>query len=119
MGLIEAPTYKRGDVLLVLFPFITDYAQSKPRPAVVIQNDVGNRFSPNLIVAAISGQVPGKNYPINHRLAQGAGGLDRASVVLAGVILTIPKASVIKRIGHFNDSDLRAVDECLRASLAL
>jgi len=85
----ETLSFRRGDVILVPFPFITDFSQSKPRPALVVQNDVGNRYSPNLIVAAISSKVPDKGYPINHRLRAGTARQDRDSVVLTSVILTI------------------------------
>jgi mRNA interferase MazF len=112
-------SFRRGDVVLVPFPFITDFGQSKPRPALVIQNDVGNRFSSNLIVAAISSRVPDKVYPTNHHLRAGTAGLDRDSVVLASVILTIPKTSVLKHLGHLDEANLQAVDACLRVSLAL
>ena len=112
-------SFRRGDVVLVPFPFITDFSQSKPRPALVIQNDVGNRFSPNLIVATISSRVPDRVYPTNHHLRAGTAGLDRDSVVLASVILTIPKSSVRKRLGHLDETIMQAVDACLRVSLAL
>ena len=115
----ETSSLHRGDVVLVPFPFITDFSQSKPRPALVIQNDVGNRFSPNLIVAAISSKVPAKDYPTNHRLRAGTAGLDRDSVVLGSVILTIPQSSVLKLLGHLDEADMQAVDACLRVSLAL
>ncbi|GFP23826.1 hypothetical protein HKBW3S09_01291, partial [Candidatus Hakubella thermalkaliphila] len=45
-------TFCRGDVVLVSFPYVTEPTRTKVRPAVIIQNNVGNRFSPNLIVAA-------------------------------------------------------------------
>src|SRR5713226_5859567 len=57
-GMSEERPYRRGDVLLVALPLVSDPAQRKIRPVVVIQNNVGNRFSPNLIVAAISSQIP-------------------------------------------------------------
>jgi mRNA interferase MazF len=113
-------SFRRGDVVLIPFPFITDFSQSKTRPAaLVIQNDVGNRVSPNLIVTAISSRVPDRVYPTNHHLRAGTAGLDRDSVVLASVILTIPKSSVLKRLGHLDEANLQAVDVCLRVSLAL
>lgn len=115
----ETRSFRRGDVILVPFPFITDFSQSKPRPALIVQNDVGNRYSPNLIVAAISSKVPDKDYPTNHHLRAGTAGLDRDSVVLTSVILTIPKSSALKRLGHLDEADVQAVDACLRVSLAL
>ena len=120
----QTPTFRRGDVVLVAFPLVTDFSQTKVRPAVVIQNDIGNRFSPNLIVAAISSRLPSRAYPTNFivRLntpeAKGTG-LDRDSVVHADIILTIPKSRVIKTLGRFSDAAMQAIDRCLRVSLDL
>ncbi len=120
----EQRTFRRGDIVLVSLPYVTDPARKKLRPAVIVQNDVGNRFSPNLIVAAISSQIPIRQYPTNVIMrwesaeAEGAG-LGRDSVVQAEVILTIPKASVAKQLGRFNDTSMRAIDESLKVSLGL
>ena len=120
----EERTFRRGDVVLVSFPYVTDPSRTKQRPAVIVQNDVGNQYSPNLIIAAISSQLPIRQYPTNVVLrqdspeAEGAG-LGRDSVVQAEVILTIPKASVAKRLGRFNDGAMRAIDQCLKVSLGL
>lgn len=118
------PTYRRGDVLLVNFPFITDFSQTKLRPAVVVQNDVGNQYSPNLIVAAISSSLPSKPYPTTHTVRRNtptakAAGLDRDSVVLGQVILTIPKTHVVRRLGYFDQATMQSIDVCLRISLDL
>jgi mRNA interferase MazF len=114
----------RGDVVLATLPFLTDPSTEKVRPAVVIQNDVGNRFSPNLIVAAISSQPPRREYPTNLILrlgtdeARGAG-LDLDSVVQAEVIAIIPKQAVSRLLGRLNPLAMRAVDSCIRISLGL
>ena len=120
----EGHPFHRGDIVLVAFPYVTDPARTKVRPAVIIQNNVGNRFSPNLIVAAISAQLPRREYPTNlivrHGSPESQGtGLDRSSVVQAEVILTIPKASVVQRLGQFNDVVMRAIDLCVKVSLGL
>ena len=115
----DTPQFKRGDVVLLPLPFVTDPGQRKMRPAVVIQNDIGNRFSPNLLVAAITSKVPAKDYPTNHRLPIGVAGLVRESVVLGSVGLTVPKSIVWKRTGRLDGSDMSAVDDCLRMSLSL
>lgn len=120
----EEGAFRRGDVVLVSFPYVTNPARSKLRPAVVVQNDVGNRFSPNLIVAAISSQIPIRHYPTNvvvrHEPPGAEGtGLGRDSVVQAEVILTIPKGSVARGLGRFDGSTMLAVDQCLRVSLGL
>lgn len=117
-------TFCRGDVVLVSFPYVTEPTRTKVRPAVIIQNNVGNRFSPNLIVAAISSQLPRREYPTNLIVRQDSSeaegtGLGRDLVVQAEVILTVPKASVVKRLGQFNDVTMRAIDQCVKVSLDL
>ncbi|NLC59058.1 MAG: type II toxin-antitoxin system PemK/MazF family toxin [Armatimonadetes bacterium] len=114
----------RGDVVLVAFPYVTDPSRAKHRPAVIIQNDIGNRFSPNLIVAGITSQLPRRRYPTDFWVDLGseegrAAGLDRAAVVKADTILTVPKSAVAARLGHFPATAMAAIDQCLRISLAL
>lgn len=110
---------RRGDVVLLPVPLVTDFAQQKVRPAVVVQNDVGNRYSANVIIVPISSRVPEQDYPVNHRLSVGTAGLDRASVILAGTILTVPQSIVIGRLGQLPAGDLLALDRCLRISIGL
>jgi mRNA interferase MazF len=120
----EIIEFRRGDVVFIPFPYITDFSKSRERPAVIIQNDVGNRFSPNLIVAAISSQIPSREYPIHFLVRKGSSevegtGLQMDSIVQTEIILTIPKTSVTKRLGRFNGAAMSAIDQCLRVSLAL
>jgi len=115
---------RRGEVILVSFPYITAPSKRKHRPAVIIQNDIGNQYSPNLIVAAISSRTLERAYPTNYLLkattreAQQAG-LTRDSVVHAEVILTLSKRAVIRRLGRLSKEVMEKIDECLRISLAL
>lgn len=116
--------FRQGDVVLVSMPFISDSTQAKVRPAVIVQNDVGNRFSPNLIVVSISSQLPKRSYPTNLIVRQNTpeaqvAGLDRDSVVQAEVILTIPKTSIVKLLGRFDEVMMRVIDQCLKVSLGL
>jgi mRNA interferase MazF len=120
----SAQSLHRGDVILVSLPYLTDPTRDKVRPAVIVQNDVGNRFSPNLIVAAISSQLPRRTYPtsfvVRHGSSDAAGtGLDRDSVVQAEVVLTVPKARLVRRLGQFSPTPMRAIDQCLMVSLGL
>ena len=120
----EMREFRRGDIVLTRFPYITDPEKSKERPAVVIQNDVGNRFSQNLIVAAISSQMPAREYPIHFWVPVGSPqwegtGLHRDSVVKTEIILTIPKKSVTRIVGRFGEAAIDSIDACLRVSLGL
>jgi mRNA interferase MazF len=120
----ETGEFRRGDIVLTVFPYITDPSKSKERPAVIIQNDIGNRYGSNLIVAAISSQIPRREYPFHFCVPLGSSqaegtGLQKNSIVHTEIILTIPKASARRRIGRFNNGAMKAIDECLRISLAL
>lgn len=115
---------RRGDVVLAELPFPSAPGEQKLRPSVIIQNDVGNRFSPNVIVAAISSHLPARFYPTNLIVRRGtdlhAGtGLDHDSVVQAETIATLDKGSVKQRIGRFEPDAMRLIDDCVRVSLGL
>ncbi len=114
----------RGDVVLIAFPYIQDFSRSKVRPAVVIQNDVGNAYSDNLILAAITSQVPEQEYPVHYRVYAGSkiakeAGLTSDCIVKAEMIITVPKERVIEKLGRFPPEAMAEVDRCLRVSLAL
>ncbi len=116
--------FRRGDVVLIAFPYIQDFTKSKVRPAVVIQNDVGNVHSDNLILASITSQVPEQEFPVHYRVYAGSliakeAGLDLDCIVKAETIITIPKSRVIEKIGSFPAEAMAEVDRCLRVSLQL
>ena len=120
----ETLDFRRGDVILVRFPYIADPSKVKDRPAVIIQNNIGNRFGSNLIVATISSQIPDKKYPFHFWIHANSpeaeeAGVQRDSIVHAEIIITISKASVIKQLGRFDDVSMDAIDECIKISLAL
>ena len=115
---------RRGDVVLVPFPYVTDLRRAKTRPALVIQNDVGNRFGSTVIVALISSSMPEKRYPMHvpiphpSRVAKAAG-LRSASVVKMETIVTLPKRAILHRLGRLPGEAIREVDEALAFSLDL
>ena len=122
--MIDRREFRRGDVVLASLPLPSDPSTAKIRPAVVVQNDVGNRFSANLIVAGISSQLPRRPYPTNlivpRSSPEGQGtGLDFDSVVQTEVILTVAKGNVVRRLGRFPETAMRQIDECLGVSLGL
>ncbi|MBI2218811.1 MAG: type II toxin-antitoxin system PemK/MazF family toxin [Candidatus Rokubacteria bacterium] len=96
----------------------------KTRPALVVQNDVGNRFGSTVIAALISSSVPDKRspmqYPIPHPSAVAqAAGLKKPSVVKMETIVTLPKRAVLQRLGALPREALREVDQALAYSLGL
>ncbi len=115
---------KRGDVVVVNLPFIQDFAKSKKRPVLIIQNDTGNRFGSNTIVLSISSQPPSKDYPIHYRINANSpigrsAGIAQDSVVQAEVILTIPQSLISKKLGKIPESAMREIEKRIKVSLAL
>lgn len=119
-----APEIRRGDVVVVPFPYVTDFRKAKTRPALVIQNDIGNRFGSTVIVALISASVPERRYPMHYQItspspAATAAGLKRTSVVKLETIVTLPKRAILRRLGSLPKHALREADEALAFSLDL
>ena len=118
------PEVRRGDVVLVPFPYVTDFRKAKTRPALVIQNDIGNRFGSTVIVALISSSVPLKRYPMHYPIAYPspvakAAGLKMTSVIKMETIFTLPKRAILRRLGSLPGEPAREVDEALALSLEL
>ena len=110
----------RGTVLQVSLDPVVGHETGKMRPCVVIQNDIGNAFSPVTIVAVITGaENVLKLYPVNVKVNKGEGGLTKDSVVLCNQIKTVDERRFGKIYGKFSDVIMRKVDQALRISLAL
>ena len=108
---------KRGDVWLVNWNPGRGSEQTGRRPALVIQNDIGNEKAPTTIVAAISTSV--RAYPMNVVTRPSEGGLDRPSVIKTSQILTISKERLEKRLGRLNRERMQEVDGAIKLSLSL
>ncbi|MEA1970886.1 MAG: type II toxin-antitoxin system PemK/MazF family toxin [Thermodesulfobacteriota bacterium] len=107
----------RGEVWLVNWNPARGSEQAGKRPALVIQNDIGNEKAPTIIVAAISSSV--KLYPMNVKLDPPEGGLKRASIVKTGQILTVSKERLEKRFGRISEKKLQEVNYAVKLSLDL
>jgi mRNA interferase MazF len=92
----------------------------KARPCVVVQNDIGNRYSPVSIVAIITGveNVP-KSYPVDVPVAKGEGGLSKDSVVQCNLLRSVDERRFVRTLGHLSKTTMEKVDRALRISLAL
>ena len=108
---------RRGDIWLVNFNPAQGSEQRGIRPALIIQNDVGNEVSPVTIVAAISSVT--KTYPINVEIKPSESGLEKDSVVKLNQIRTIDKKRLIKRLGRLDSFKMKAVNSALMLSLGL
>ncbi len=105
---------KRGQIYLADLNPVMGSEQGGVRPVVVIQNDVGNCFSPTIIVAAITGR-PKKNIP-THAPIQSTG-LPKNSVVLMEQIRTIDKCRLIEYIGEVSETEMKGIVEALQKSV--
>jgi mRNA interferase MazF len=108
---------KRGEVWLVNWNPARGSEQAGRRPALVIQNDIGNEKAPTTIVAAISSSV--KVFPMNVQITPPEGGLDLPSIIKTSQILTISKERLEKRIGRISEDSLNRVERAIKLSLAL
>jgi mRNA interferase MazF len=109
---------KRGDVFLVNFDPARGSEQAGFRPAVVVQNDVGNRYSPTTIVIAVTTAVHG-DYPFLVRLKAGEGGLERDSAANAAQVLTVDKSRLVRKLGSLPPEKMRQLNWALAVSLGL
>jgi mRNA interferase MazF len=108
---------KRGEVWLVNWNPARGSEQAGRRPALVIQNDIGNEKAPTTIVAAISSSV--RIYPMNVQINPPEGGLDHPSIIMTSQILTISKERLEKRLGRLSKDRLDDVARAIKLSLAL
>ena len=124
-------TVRRGEIYWVKFDPVKGSEQDGLRPALVVQNDVGNRFSPTTIVAAITRTIPPQPYPFVVILEPAESGLPERSVVNCSQLATIQQSDSVSRlrpprgesdvraIGRLSGEKLAEVDAALRFNLAL
>ena len=110
---------KRGDVYFADLSPVVGSEQGGVRPVLVIQNDIGNRFSPTVIVAAITAQIQKAKLPTHVEIDAKRYGFERDSVLLLEQIRTIDKQRLTDKITHLDDEMMEKVDEALQVSLGL
>jgi mRNA interferase MazF len=115
----KVATPARGDVYLVNFDPTIGSEIKKTRPALVLQNDVANRYSPITIVAAITSQVDEPLYPTEVQILPPEGGLSVPSVVLLNQIRSIDRRRLVRRLGRASAKTMQRVDRALSISLGL
>ena len=110
---------KRGEVYLVNFDPTVGAEIKKTRPALVIQNNVGNRYSPVTIVAAITSKFDETLYPTEVRVTPPEGGLEVPSVVALNQIRSIDLQRLVARLGTLRPETMERVDRALKISVGL
>ena len=116
--MIQNWKFQRGDIFFTRFDNAIGSEQSGNRPAVVLQNDVGNFYSPTLIVATLTSKAAKKYTQPTHCLLVNEF-LSVPSIVQAEQIFTVDKSRALKFLGHLTPEEMSRVDDAVRASLAL
>ncbi|QAT41264.1 type II toxin-antitoxin system PemK/MazF family toxin [Clostridium sp. JN-9] len=110
---------KRGDIFYADLSPVVGSEQGGVRPVIIIQNDIGNRYSPTVIVAAITSQINKAKLPTHVEISSEEYGLNKDSVVLLEQIRTLDKKRLKDKIGHMTVEDMKKVDEALLISIGL
>ena len=111
------PMIMRGDLFSACLDPVVGSEQGGIRPVLVVQNDVGNRYSPTVIVLAVTGQINKTRLPTHVPVAAGNTGLAKDSVVLAEQIRTLDKRRLREKIGTLRPEVMQKVSEAMMISL--
>ena len=107
----------RGDLFSACLDPVVGSEQGGIRPVLVVQNDVGNRYSPTVIVLAVTGQINKNRLPTHVSVPAGDTGLQKDSVVLAEQIRTLDKRRLREKIGSLKPEVMQKVSEAMMISL--
>ena len=107
---------KRGDIFYADLRPVVGSEQGGIRPVLIIQNDVGNKYSPTVIAAAITSRINKAKMPTHIELSAKEYGLNKDSVVLLEQIRTIDKKRLREKIGRLDDALMEKVNDALSVS---
>lgn len=110
---------KRGDIFYADLSPVVGSEQGGVRPVLVIQNDVGNRYSPTVIVSAITSQINKAKMPTHVEIAAKDYGLQKDSVILLEQVRTIDKRRLKEKIGHLDDELMVMVNDAMKISFGI
>ncbi|MCL2858022.1 MAG: type II toxin-antitoxin system PemK/MazF family toxin [Oscillospiraceae bacterium] len=112
-------TVKRGDIYYADLSPVIGSEQGGIRPVLIVQNDIGNKFSPTVIAAAITSQKEKSRLPTHIQLPSLECGLSRDSVVLLEQIRTIDKKRLKERMGRLDEGSMNEINRALTISFGL
>ena len=110
---------KRGDIYYADLSPVIGSEQGGLRPVLIIQNDVGNRYSPTVIAAAITSRMGKNRLPTHIDIHADRVGLAKDSVVLLEQIRTLDKRRLKEKMGHLDENMMTAVNEAIAVSFGL
>ena len=109
----------RGDIYRAQLDPVLGSEQGGMRPVLVVQNNVGNKYSPTVIALAVTSRLSKSRLPTHIPLCAGCGGLSKDSLILAEQIRTLDKQRLKEKLGCVSESTMAQVDKALRMSLQL
>lgn len=112
-------TVKRGDIYYADLSPVVGSEQGGIRPVLIVQNDIGNKFSPTVIAAAITSQKDKTKLPTHIQVNADGCGLQKDSIVLLEQVRTIDKRRLREHMGCLDISDMNRVDRALFVSFGL
>ncbi|MCI8793075.1 MAG: type II toxin-antitoxin system PemK/MazF family toxin [Eubacterium sp.] len=110
---------RRGDIYYADLRPVVGSEQGGVRPVLIIQNDMGNRYSPTVICAAITSKMNKAKLPTHVALEAERYGIVKDSVVLLEQVRTIDKSRLREKVCHLDDNILVKINTALEVSLAL
>jgi len=110
---------KRGEIFYAELNPVIGSEQGGTRPVLVIQNDIGNQYSPTTIIAAITSQISKAKLPTHVEVKAKRSGLERDSVILTEQIRTIDKSRLKEKVAVLDEEVMLRVDEAIEVSLGL
>ena len=110
---------KRGDIFYADLSPVIGSEQGGVRPVLVVQNDVGNKYSPTVIAAAITSKINKAKLPTHIEVFADKYGLARDSVILLEQIRTIDKKRLKEKMGHLDDDVMNRVNDAITVSFGL
>ena len=112
-------TVKRGEIYYADLSPVVGSEQGGVRPVLIVQNDVGNRYSPTVIAAAITSRQDKAKLPTHVNVKAKTVPLPKNSVILLEQIRTIDKKRLRERIGRFGEDVMTVIDDAIKVSLGI
>ncbi len=110
---------KRGDIYYADLSPVVGSEQGGLRPVLIVQNDVGNRYSPTVIAAAITSKMSKAKLPTHIDIMGSHVGLSKDSVILLEQIRTLDKRRLREKMGHLDEDTMNSVNNAIQVSFGL
>ncbi|MGB9886140.1 MAG: type II toxin-antitoxin system PemK/MazF family toxin [Moorellales bacterium] len=110
---------RRGDIFYAQLNPVVGSEQGGTRPVLIIQNDIGNQYSPTTIVAAITSQINKAKLPTHVEISANRSGLEKDSVILLEQIRTIDKSRLKQKVSFLDEETMLKVNHAIEVSLGL